>query len=1593
MNRLLTTLCAIMLAAVSYAEDVTTETLRIVPGVWASDDAKIAAWVWGDNVEAGWTALFTGDGDTLSTTINAQADSLIFVRFNSSVTEPTWEDENKIWNRTDNLAIDHQSLVYAITGWDSSEWVTTASSQTDPEPNPSGSLPTVALAGTMNEWDIEANVLTPDADNLSASVTVSLAVADYEFKIVVDGNWLSLNGEGSDLYTLHRAWNSASNVNMQGANNFKLTADVAGEYIFTWTYADNTITITFPEYTPVVDDHTYYLVGNSAELGAWNPSDALLMENNTITLNLSAGTYAIKVLTEEKSWETALTYSLLNNSCSSAGLSTDSDGNTRFTLDESGAVTVSVENEQLCVTGSFNVPEPGQYTNYAALINHNRFVNCEAAGDGNMGYAQYKAQVQLGVGDTLRIINRVDGNNVMQTSLDSYGENDKFDHDTYGYYHVCREAGCYHVYYNSSNSLYISSGTDCSEGEPYDGSILPTATVRISISDDGLGEIIVDGHYYAQSFSQQYVIGSVITVEVYPSTVYQFLQWSDGMLQQTRTIEVTGDVNLTAEIAKQTDYLYGVLVNSTLFIRSTHRDDNQYTVRAQLEQGDTIQLMFAGYRGGVQREIWMSTLEPYGENTKFDEYTSLGYMICNTAGCYDIYIKLGQTRSVYIGEGSVCSRGENVNDIVLETLPGHYLYTAEPGEEFDFNGDITALSYGDNNIYFSAGMHKIYISHVSYGSEATTISASCSSSALFKLEGFTAFLLKEPGNVNINIDYDRVIACINGNFSWTYSAVGDSALFGTSWDTGDTRTEFYYVNDELWTYKMESVTLQAGTYEYKVISNHSWDITPFNGWETLTYPSSNDNYTITIPEDGIYDILFSLSPGNECTAEPELKQSLQDLCPIASGTCGASGENLTWVLGCDSVLTISGEGEMPSSYSGTSAPWYQYGQAIKHINIEEGVTKLALYAFYNSDNNYPNVQTLSIPSTLGAPIENNFFYSCPLKTVTINSDTIVGKASYTSGSSLQNKFGAQVEQYIIGGSVRSIANFAFRNQDNDSLRSIILPEGLEAIGNWAFGYIEHLTSISIPSTVQTIGTDAFAYCTNLRSIELGEGLTNIDGQAFWMCDNLTNVTSYSLNPPSLSSTTFDHYDTLYVPCEAKDNYKQADYWQNFNLILCPDDTIGGYTEPDVPEQLTFTLSSSWQFIMLPTVFGLEQDDIIIDGEIAWAVYDSQWRAEGRSGWKAFNPVDGFSASRTYIVRARNGSATLTIRIPDQAREKAGAAIPFAYNESSHSENANWNFLGNPYPFSFNITSALDAQGIESPIAVWNGIGYDMFTPGIDQKILSPFEAFFIQMPDNGAEVIQFVPDYIDDSSSTNTGNNSVADADGALPGYFTINTSKQKVQFSRGNLQYQASTATWQFAENQYEVVGDGNANISSTYDGWIDLFGWGTGNNPTKTSTSKCDYSSFVDWGINAISNGGNTENMWRTLSANEWTYITGQRTNCDSLCGRATVCGIKGFILLPDDWVSPGVPFKGSENQGYELNQYSLEDWQKMEAAGAVFLPECGSRTGTEFSIGGVQYWSTNDGTSCYAYDIITAGASDYKLKTNQIGRHGGYGVRLVK
>ena len=196
---------------------------------------------------------------------------------------------------------------------------------------------------------------------------------------------------------------------------------------------------------------------------------------------------------------------------------------------------------------------------------------------------------------------------------------------------------------------------------------------------------------------------------------------------------------------------------------------------------------------------------------------------------------------------------------------------------------------------------------------------------------------------------------------------------------------------------------------------------------------------------------------------------------------------------------------------------------------------------------------------------------------------------------------------------------------------------------------------------------------------------------------------------------------------------------------------------------------------------------------------------------------------------------------------------------------------------------------------------------------------------------------------------------GKLHGRFSIAADKQ-ICFSQGNLHYKASKNIWQFAENQTDFVGDANANIAPDYDGWIDLFGWGTGDAPSKTITYD-DYSVFTDWGTNAISNGGNEANVWRTLTSDEWNYLVRTRTNATTLFGLGTVNGVNGIILLPDNWKLPeGASFTSSTTQGlvdggdyfnnpkgdnYSHNTYTSSQWEVMETAGAVFLPAAGYRS----------------------------------------------------
>lgn len=270
---------------------------------------------------------------------------------------------------------------------------------------------------------------------------------------------------------------------------------------------------------------------------------------------------------------------------------------------------------------------------------------------------------------------------------------------------------------------------------------------------------------------------------------------------------------------------------------------------------------------------------------------------------------------------------------------------------------------------------------------------------------------------------------------------------------------------------------------------------------------------------------------------------------------------------------------------------------------------------------------------------------------------------------------------------------------------------------------------------------------------------------------------------------------------------------------------------------------------------------------------------------------------------------------------------------------------------------------------------------------------------------------------------------GGLTGAFTI-TDGNKVCFSRSNLRYKGSGRYWCFSNNQWESYAEEQGNSSENTN--RDLLGWGTsGQNhgaicyqPWSTDVANSKYWAYghadrnlyggsnginnADWGYNPIALGGNEENSgWRCLKKSEWQKLM---DNC-YYAGRLSMGRIavnntdvyNGLILLPDDWVKPAEMSFVPKAKDWTTNSYSSEEWEVMEAAGAVFLPASGCRVKPADGTQAIEvkkynnqgyYWSSslNDSQSAHVmtfYGNIEDGRPQMVTSERYVGRS----VRLVK
>jgi len=148
-----------------------------------------------------------------------------------------------------------------------------------------------------------------------------------------------------------------------------------------------------------------------------------------------------------------------------------------------------------------------------------------------------------------------------------------------------------------------------------------------------------------------------------------------------------------------------------------------------------------------------------------------------------------------------------------------------------------------------------------------------------------------------------------------------------------------------------------------------------------------------------------------------------------------------------------------------------------------------------------------------------------------------------------NAYSSSIKKVVIENGVESIGKYAF--YDCTGLTSVTIPNSVETIGEGAFKGCTGLTSITIGNSVTSIGSSAFWNCTGLTSITIPNSVTSIGSSAFKGCTGLTSMTVEATNPPSYSSTEniVSNYNIpLYVPAGSVFAYKNAPEWCKFTNI-------------------------------------------------------------------------------------------------------------------------------------------------------------------------------------------------------------------------------------------------------------------------------------------------------------------------------------------------------------------------------------------------------------------------------------------------------------
>jgi len=256
---------------------------------------------------------------------------------------------------------------------------------------------------------------------------------------------------------------------------------------------------------------------------------------------------------------------------------------------------------------------------------------------------------------------------------------------------------------------------------------------------------------------------------------------------------------------------------------------------------------------------------------------------------------------------------------------------------------------------------------------------------------------------------------------------------------------------------------------------------------------------------------------------------------LGTGTCG---DNITWVLDPEGVMTLSGSGDMYDYCSDPwSNPWVELKDRITSLVVEESITGIGSGAFDSCQ----RLSSVQLPASLTG-ISDRAFYNCDgLYEINLPAGVeTLGESAFESCEQLSYVTGASNVSVIrtrAFANCTNLWNYSFESGltyigdeafMNTGLSAVILPETLQAAGDRVFagsnlteatvmdgqltrlgnGFFQNcpdLMAVNLGSSVTELGDDVFNGCCSLRSVMMSDSLTVIGVRAFRDCTALTGI--------------------------------------------------------------------------------------------------------------------------------------------------------------------------------------------------------------------------------------------------------------------------------------------------------------------------------------------------------------------------------------------------------------------------------------------------------------------------------------------------------